>query len=350
MNEEQPPEQTSDSAATQAGRARRRSGTGVVYSPWLATAMKAMESVGVAERAAASLARSPAFTMFAAQASSPMDATLRDWVRAQKALRPPGMTSLAAEVQAFNDWHQRIAAIHGNVTLNSRLFEQVARQASFVLPDNLRSFKVKELKILLAVSAEDGISAAWAPRRDIVRGLLGLETRKERYAYLADHRDEALDDIEESLHRIDHPELTDWASLLGRAVVTARDGHEEAAQALAGNVLDSAMKGHGDAWMRHTFPQATPQGGRHTVLSGVLGSRSQWNDLSMFDFVRYLVIIGMKDTFGPGAAQDTFNRHLGAHRASYDSYRPEFVLPALLIAHAMLRALQQDLDTDTEEA
>jgi hypothetical protein len=69
----------------------------------------------------------------------------------------------------------------------------------------------------------------------------------------------------------------------------------------------------------------------------------------MFDFVRYLVIIGMKDTFGPGATQDTFNRHLGAHRASYDSYRPEFVLPALLTAHAMLRVLQQDLDTDTGE-
>ncbi|GLV79404.1 MULTISPECIES: hypothetical protein [Streptomyces] len=40
---------------------------------------------------------------------------------------------------------------------------------------------------------------------------------------------------------------------------------------------------------------------------------------------------------------DTFNRHLGAHQASPDTYRPEFVLPAVLLAHALLRALNQDL-------
>ncbi|MEU9900826.1 hypothetical protein ACIBCS_43330 [Streptomyces phaeochromogenes] len=52
----------------------------------------------------------------------------------------------------------------------------------------------------------------------------------------------------------------------------------------------------------------------------------------------------MQNTFAPGAAQDTFNRHLGAHEASPDTYRPDFALPAILLAHALLRALDQDLD------
>ncbi|MFE2669564.1 hypothetical protein [Streptomyces mirabilis] len=57
----------------------------------------------------------------------------------------------------------------------------------------------------------------------------------------------------------------------------------------------------------------------------------------------------MRHAFGPGATQDTFNRHLGAHEASPATYRPEFVLPAILLAHALLRALNQDLEHPEDE-
>lgn len=41
--------------------------------------------------------------------------------------------------------------------------------------------------------------------------------------------------------------------------------------------------------------------------------------------------------------------NLGAHQASPDTYRPEFVLPAILLGHALLRALNQDLDRPDHE-
>lgn len=61
------------------------------------------------------------------------------------------------------------------------------------------------------------------------------------------------------------------------------------------------------------------------------------------------MLAGMRNAFASGATQDTFNRHLGAHRASPDSYRPEFALPALLLAHALLRALNQNLELPDDE-
>ncbi|MFJ1597243.1 hypothetical protein [Streptomyces sp. NPDC088261] len=57
----------------------------------------------------------------------------------------------------------------------------------------------------------------------------------------------------------------------------------------------------------------------------------------------------MSNAFAGGGTQDTINRHLTAHRASPDSYRPEFALPALLLAHAVLRVLDQDLERFADE-
>ncbi|MCX4598374.1 hypothetical protein OG819_55550 [Streptomyces sp. NBC_01549] len=58
----------------------------------------------------------------------------------------------------------------------------------------------------------------------------------------------------------------------------------------------------------------------------------------------------MRNAFAGGATQDTFNRHPGAHCAAPDSYRPEIAPPAiLLLAHPLLRALNQDLEYPDDE-
>lgn len=111
------------------------------------------------------------------------------------------------------------------------------------------------------------------------------------------------------------------------------------------------MKRHGNAWIRRSFPQATyPQrAGHHGTIGSALDDAAGWGNLTLLQFKHYLVLAGMRNAFGPGATQDTFNRHLGAHQASPDAYRPEFVLPAILLAHALLRALDQDLEDPAEE-
>ncbi|GHH27320.1 hypothetical protein GCM10018780_82260 [Streptomyces lanatus] len=144
-------------------------------------------------------------------------------------------------------------------------------------------------------------------------------------------------------------------------VQCARQGAWEGALSLAGNVLNSAMEHHRIEWYRqefraqirdlrgHTGPGATL---RRVDTAIPLPERS----VGIFDLRAHLVLRSIKNVFADTrngvTTQDTFNRHLAAHHASYDSYREEFTLPALLAMHTLLRVLneaKEEADQDDEE-
>jgi hypothetical protein len=276
-----------------------------------------------------------------------------DAQRQYRAIAEP-VLALQSDLSDIYDWHSRINDVVRSVSLPRTLLDQLAATAALFLPENLSGLDAEDLYTILDLGEEDGLALAWATRREIVKALVLLDTRQERYALLAERRDDILDDIEASPQIVTHPELADIATILSTATRTARAGFSEGAQALAGNVLETAMKRHGNAWIRRSFPQGNyrPGGGHHGVISGALNDADDWGDLTLLQFKHYLVLAGMRNSFAGGATQDTFNRHLAAHRASPDNYRPEFALPSMLLAHALLRALNQDLERpdDEEEA
>ncbi|MGI5451520.1 hypothetical protein ACQEVM_38310 [Streptomyces sp. CA-243310] len=255
----------------------------------------------------------------------------------------PAVMALARQV---DDLHSRISKAVSSLSLPLTLLAELARTAAQFLPPNLRGLNQDELSRILYMCEEDGLSLAWAPRTSIVRSALSLSTNVERCTFLAERRDDVLDDIEASLQCVTHPALAGMSLLLNKAVRTAQAGFDEGAQALAGNVLETAMHRHGNDWIRSTFPQAEYQKKKthHPTIASALGDSTSWADLTLLQFKHFLVLVGLSNAFAPGVAtQDTFNRHLGVHQASPHSYRAEFVLPALLLAHALLRALDQDL-------
>ncbi|MGW7071841.1 hypothetical protein ACWGII_30735 [Streptomyces sp. NPDC054855] len=108
---------------------------------------------------------------------------------------------------------------------------------------------------------------------------------------------------------------------MNAAVRAARAGHSEGAQALAGNVLETAMKGHGNAWIRHSFPQVTyPKGNHHATIGSVLDDTADWGDLTLLQFKHFFMLTGMSSAFSHADTQNTFNRYLGNHCASPDTY------------------------------
>ncbi|MEU5338357.1 hypothetical protein AB0G51_34295 [Streptomyces asoensis] len=272
-----------------------------------------------------------------------------DTQRRYQAIAAP-VLALQSDLSDIYDWHRQINDVVRSVSLPRKLLDQLAATAALFLPANLSGLDTKDLFAILEMGEDDGLSLAWAPRTEIVKALLPLGIRPERYALLIERREDVLDDVDASLQIVTHPELTGMVTMLSAATRTARAGFDEGAQALAGNVLETAMKRHGNAWIRRSFPQVTyTKNGHHGTIGSALDDADGWGDLTLLQFKHYLVLAGMRNTFGQGATQDTFNRHLGAHEASPDTYRPEFVLPAILLAHALLRALNQDLERPDDE-
>ncbi|MFF0171225.1 hypothetical protein [Streptomyces prasinus] len=213
------------------------------------------------------------------------------------------------------------------------------------LPDNLRDVDAGVWMWLLRISAKDGTCLAWAPRAEIVAELLALRRSEDRQRCLMEHRLEVVEDVEASLKEVDHPDLLDLRELTLQAAACIRDGHDAPAQALLANVLDTVMRAHGHAWLRSYFPQAAfppnPNTGSHKMIAGAHGTYSGSAQLRMLG--PYLLVNAMKNVFSGVDRQHTLNRHLGAHKASADSYRSEFAFAALLNTQALLRLVDRYL-------
>ncbi|MFJ4873269.1 hypothetical protein [Streptomyces sp. NPDC088757] len=260
-------------------------------------------------------------------------------------LPPGGLTAFTGQ----SPWSGELFRVLDR-PLAPRLPERAEDLAEHLFPPNLQGFTDREWTALIDMCGRDGIGVMWAPGGDLLRALLNLGERKDRYAYLIEHQNTVLDEIDASLEEISHTDLQDLTDLTRAAVTCARSGAWEGALALTGNILNTAMEHHGIAWYRTHFatvPQINGIHGPGAVLRHVdrhvsLPERT----VGIFDLAAHLVRLSIHEVFADTlrtaiTTQDTFNRHLAAHRSSCDSYRREFTLPALLGAHCLLRALNE---------
>ncbi|MEU6310775.1 hypothetical protein [Streptomyces sp. NPDC047014] len=227
-------------------------------------------------------------------------------------------------------------------------FSKVGASIKDLLPENLQALRTAEWARLFAICEEDGICLIWAPRTEHIECLLGLSGRTERQQYLVEHRSEIVDDVLASLDAVDHPELFDLLELARDAADAVRGSHYRPAQALLGNILDTAMTRHGHTWLRATFPWAQFTSrrkgpGSNTVLTEARAALPAWGELQMLLVVPALMVSGMMKAFSKTDREQTFNRHLSAHEASTVAYRIEFALSSLLIVQALLRQIDQHL-------
>lgn len=163
------------------------------------------------------------------------------------------------------------------------------------------------------------------------------------------HQAALFNELEAGLGEVKQPPLQDLADLARRAVACARTGQWEGALALAGNVLNTAMEHHGVAWYRDEFKGV--RGDNNVPIVGMTGPGAtiQWivdtvalpeRVVGVFELPAHLVVRPLAYVFRKNeTTQETFNRHLAAHRSSHDSFREVFVVPTLLNVHALLRGL-----------
>lgn len=188
-----------------------------------------------------------------------------------------------------------------------------------------------DIERVLSVIQGDGLPLTWVPRADVVDEVLRAADRTARVAVLLDHKVELIEDCHQVLDSIHEEILAGQLSLARKAVDALADGHDEAAQALAVVVTETA------------------------VARGISGRYEEAKKQVLFDPETVpLVRLRLRAALAPighfyttwypnsGApAPEALSRHVTVHQADQSHYTPGNAIVAALLATSVLRAFQE---------
>jgi hypothetical protein len=196
-------------------------------------------------------------------------------------------------------------------------------------PENWQKLETPELMRLHRIAITDQMCLVWVPRAAIVRELLKSPDREQRCRLLVARRGGILDDCEAAIttsSELESQVYADICRLALKSVLAAREGHDEAAQALAGSVLSAVI---------HEMLGFDSQGAARRQFEQTCSDA----ELRLF-MLREAVLFGAtarvfaKTSRGlPG-----FNRHATAH-GQLNSFGPADMLEAIMLASAWLREI-----------
>jgi hypothetical protein len=196
-------------------------------------------------------------------------------------------------------------------------------------PENWQDLEPSELLQLNKVAIQEQLCLVWVPRAQTVRDLLARHDRDQRQMVLLARRAEILDDCELILSvtgEQQEPVHALTSGLALKALAAARDGHDEAAQALAGSVLGAViheMLGfERQAEARKAFEETTAE-----------------DDLRLF-MLRETVLYGATARVLARTSEGLtgFNRHATAH-GHLGSFESADMLEAVMLISAWLREI-----------
>jgi hypothetical protein len=124
--------------------------------------------------------------------------------------------------------------------LDRTLLEQLARRFQ---PRNLRGFPF-DYVAAWTIMEEEGIPFVLVPDRETARLLVAAADAEQRRDVLRRRKDEVLASCESILALCVDDDIVTLGTSIRKALAALQDGHLEAAQALATNVLDRLVKNH----------------------------------------------------------------------------------------------------------
>jgi hypothetical protein len=169
---------------------------------------------------------------------------------------PPWLRGVGEQLARFNkDWIERLKRSY---------------------PANWRDLTREEIDQAVKLMVDPGLALAWVPRAEILRELLAAEDDEARTAVLEARSDDIVTDVERVFDEVTVPELAMTIDYARKAVAAHKDGHTEAALALAAATLSNIVHGYmGETNfgpIRETFADVDPE-----------------NDVGMEDFALYMV-------------------------------------------------------------
>lgn len=188
-----------------------------------------------------------------------------------------------------------------------------------------------DLEKAIEVIQKDGLPLVWVPRAEVVAQVLNIDNRAGRLTALVGLLPGIADDCDKVLTEVEHASLAGQVPLAKKAVQALRDGHHEAAQALAVVVTETAV--------------AQALGGDYKkVKKQVLFDP----DLVPFTQLRVRAALAPIAPFYTAwfarsgePRPETLSRHVSVHQADGEHYTTGNALVAVMLASSVLRALQE---------
>lgn len=121
------------------------------------------------------------------------------------------------------------------------LFESIAKIAARIFPENWNGIHKPKFGELESILLDEGIPLMWVPGPEILEALMNASDASARRRVIGRRWRGVVADCETALAAVKHPGLVDARYFATRCAAALRDGHSEAAQALAANLLDSVL-------------------------------------------------------------------------------------------------------------
>ncbi|MFF2632687.1 hypothetical protein ACFVR6_07400 [Microbacterium sp. NPDC058021] len=193
-------------------------------------------------------------------------------------------------------------------------------------------FDEDELRSIILV---EGIPLAWVPSAALIDRLLTAEHAKARREQIRNGWRGILRDCERAVGELPSRQARSHARFVSMSASAIRDGHYEAAQALAANLVDT---------LGRSFIKAQTVGYNWSLVT----SKNQRPKLSKLALRAVMVLgplaAGHADYHPGDAIPRAFSRHATAHGVSPRQYTRVNSLFALMNATALLCWLERDSD------
>ncbi|MFF0822035.1 hypothetical protein ACFYUR_16830 [Micromonospora haikouensis] len=143
----------------------------------------------------------------------------------------------------------------------AKVMAGVATAVQRMYPENWHGVTGLEFERLESILLDEGIPLVGVPRRTTVQAVLDAPDAAARRAVVGRRWRSILTDCEAALGSFQRRELRGQIPFAEKAIRALRDGHPEAAQALAANLLDTVLRTHFTADFR-TITNNRPNGSR----------------------------------------------------------------------------------------
>ncbi|MBD1269933.1 helix-turn-helix domain-containing protein [Aeromicrobium tamlense] len=188
--------------------------------------------------------------------------------------------------------------------------------------------EVPSFEVLNEILNEDGIPLVWVPRQSIVEALFAAKDRRERVEILLNERSAVTRDCQEATAKMTHPRTSGSKPLAFAAIKALSDGHDEAAQALAVVVTESAVQ----TALAKSYSKISHE---VRIDAAEIGLRA----------LRYRAALAPVASFytpyypSTGEKPSALSRHVSVHYAESDHYTSANSLLSVLLMTSVLLAL-----------